>query len=163
MCDSCMTNAQPAVAFGHKSSTQAPAARNLHPVRAGDNSQLRGRVHGVPWAVRLLTDTVSPLRRAGTGVQPEIRADKALCINPLLSTAEKFDVRFSVAARPAPEGPRDGGQHRGRGVATDYVLASHSGGPRRRHRRSATGPTGTGRRNPTKPPHDRHRSRPASG
>lgn len=98
-------------------------------------SRLRGGAAGAArGAAPFLTETVSGVRHAGAGGQLTVRANSAFYSKAVLATAAKFDVRFSVTGRQDTRSAGD--RHdRGVGVVADPVLAFHSGGPRRRHRR----------------------------
>jgi hypothetical protein len=50
-------------------------------------------------AASFLTETISRVRNAGATGQLTVRADSAFYAKAFLSTAAKFDVRFSVTAR----------------------------------------------------------------
>ena len=63
-------------------------------------SRLRGGSAGAArGAASLLTETISRVREAGASGQLTVRADSAFYSKAVLSTAAKFDVRFSVTAR----------------------------------------------------------------
>ncbi len=63
-------------------------------------SRLRGGSAGAArGAASFLTETVSRVRHAGATGQLTVRADSAFYSKAVLSTAAKFDVRFSVTAR----------------------------------------------------------------
>jgi hypothetical protein len=52
-----------------------------------------------PGAASFLTETVSRVRADGAAGQPTVRADSVFYSKAVLSTATKFDVRFSITAR----------------------------------------------------------------
>ncbi len=63
-------------------------------------SRLRGGSAGAArGAASFLTETISRVRNAGATGQLTVRADSAFYSKAFLSTAAKFDVRFSVTAR----------------------------------------------------------------
>ncbi len=63
-------------------------------------SRLRGGSAGAArGAASFLTETVSRVRNAGNTGQLTVRADSAFYSKAVLSTAVKFDVRFSITAR----------------------------------------------------------------
>jgi hypothetical protein len=63
-------------------------------------SRLRGGSAGAArGAASFLTETISRVRNAGASGQLTVRADSAFYSKAFLSTAAKFDVRFSVTAR----------------------------------------------------------------
>jgi len=63
-------------------------------------SRLRGGSAGAArGAASFLTETISRVRGAGATGQLTVRADSAFYSKAVLSTAAKFDVRFSVTAR----------------------------------------------------------------
>jgi hypothetical protein len=63
-------------------------------------SRLRGGSAGAArGAASFLTETVSRVRAAGATGQLTMRADSAFYAKTMLSTAAKFDVRFSITAR----------------------------------------------------------------
>lgn len=63
-------------------------------------SRLRGGSAGAArGAASFLTETVSRVRAAGATGQLTLRADSAFYSKAVLSTAAKFDVRFSITAR----------------------------------------------------------------
>ncbi len=63
-------------------------------------SRLRGGSAGAArGAASFLTETVSRVRNAGASGQLTVRADSAFYFKTVLTTAAKFDVRFSVTAR----------------------------------------------------------------
>lgn len=63
-------------------------------------SRLRGGSAGAArGAASFLTETVSRVRAAGATGQLTLRADSAFYSRAVLSTAAKFDVRFSITAR----------------------------------------------------------------
>jgi hypothetical protein len=63
-------------------------------------SRLRGGAAGAArGAASFLTETISRVRGAGATGQLTVRADSAFYSKAFLSTAAKFDVRFSVTAR----------------------------------------------------------------
>jgi hypothetical protein len=63
-------------------------------------SRLRGGSAGAArGAASFLTETVSRVRAAGATGQLTVRADSAFYSKAVLSTAVKFDVRFSITAR----------------------------------------------------------------
>jgi hypothetical protein len=63
-------------------------------------SRLRGGSAGAArGAASFLTETVSRVRAAGATGQLTMRADSAFYSKTMLSTAAKFDVRFSITAR----------------------------------------------------------------
>ena len=63
-------------------------------------SRLRGGSAGAArGAASFLTETISRVRAAGATGQLTVRADSAFYSRTVLSTAAKFDVRFSVTAR----------------------------------------------------------------
>ena len=64
-------------------------------LRGGNAGAARG-------AASLLTETVSRTRNAGATGQLTVRADSAFYSKSMLSTAAKFDVRFSITARQDP-------------------------------------------------------------
>jgi len=61
-------------------------------LRGGSAGAARG-------AASFLTETISRTRTAGVTGQLTVRADSAFYAKAVLSTAAKFDVRFSVTAR----------------------------------------------------------------
>jgi hypothetical protein len=63
-------------------------------------SRLRGGAAGAArGAASFLTETISRVRNAGATGQLTVRADSAFYSKAVLSTAAKFDVRFSITAR----------------------------------------------------------------
>jgi hypothetical protein len=63
-------------------------------------SRLRGGSAGAArGAASFLTETISRVRNAGASGQLTVRADSAFYSKAFLSTAAKFDVRFSITAR----------------------------------------------------------------
>jgi hypothetical protein len=63
-------------------------------------SRLRGGPAGAARGAKsFLTETISRLRAAGATGQLTVRADSAFYSRAVLTTARKFDVRFSVTAR----------------------------------------------------------------
>jgi len=63
-------------------------------------SRLRGGPAGAARGAKsFLTETISPLRGAGATGQLTVRADSAFYSRAMLTTARKFDVRFSVTDR----------------------------------------------------------------
>ncbi len=63
-------------------------------------SRLRGGSAGAArGAASFLTETISRVRNAGATGQLTVRADSAFYSKAVLSTAAKFDVRFSITAR----------------------------------------------------------------
>jgi hypothetical protein len=63
-------------------------------------SRLRGGAAGAARGAKsFLTETVSRVRAAGATGQLTVRADSAFYSKSVLSTAAKFDVRFSITAR----------------------------------------------------------------
>ena len=88
-------------------------------------SRLRGGSAGAArGAASFLTETISRARGAGATGQLTVRADStAFYSKAVLSTAAKFDVRFSVTARQDKRIRRDRADHRRR-VALDPVTRS---------------------------------------
>ncbi len=63
-------------------------------------SRLRGGSAGAArGAASFLTETISRVRNAGASGQLTVRADSAFYSKAVISTAVKFDVRFSITAR----------------------------------------------------------------
>jgi hypothetical protein len=63
-------------------------------------SRLRGGSAGAARGAKsFLTETISRVRDAGASGQLTVRADSAFYSKAVISTAEKFDVRFSITAR----------------------------------------------------------------
>jgi hypothetical protein len=63
-------------------------------------SRLRGgAAHAARGAKTFLTETISRLRAAGASGPLTVRADSAFYTRAMLTTARKFDVRFSITAR----------------------------------------------------------------
>jgi hypothetical protein len=63
-------------------------------------SRLRGGSAGAArGAASFLTETISRVRHAGASGQLTVRADSAFYSKAVISTAVKFDVRFSITAR----------------------------------------------------------------
>jgi threonine dehydrogenase-like Zn-dependent dehydrogenase len=63
-------------------------------------SRLRGGPAGAARGAKsFLTETISRLRHAGATGQLTVRADSAFYSRAMLTTARKFNVRFSVTAR----------------------------------------------------------------
>ena len=63
-------------------------------------SRLRGGAAGAARGAKsFLTETISRLRDAGASGPLTVRADSAFYSRAMLSTARKFDVRFSITAR----------------------------------------------------------------
>lgn len=63
-------------------------------------SRFRGGSAGAARGAKsFLTETVSRLRDAGASGPLTVRADSAFYSRAMLTTAAKFDVRFSITAR----------------------------------------------------------------